>query len=85
MTFTNSTLRNHELSEFERAIIEIGEANPEAVANIVRELAPEETIIVSRVNASYEASCFDSYLNRLKQQGLDIGRGKAKYGFRRPK
>jgi len=84
MVWINSTLNPRRLDAYQEAVIAMGEGNPGAVAAVIRDLAPGEMITVAATDAHDDVSCFDGYLTRLRQQGLEIGRRNAEYGFRRP-
>ncbi len=44
----------------------------------------EYTVVASLFPSSDDTSLFQEYLSRLKQLGIDVGKGDTKYGFKMP-
>lgn len=44
----------------------------------------EYTVVASLFPPSKDTSLFQKYLSRLRELGIDVGKGKSKYGYRMP-
>lgn len=55
-----------------------------SAAEIVRSLEVGQEVLIYSTHISHPTSRLEQYLQSLRNEGLDIGRGEAKYGFKMP-
>lgn len=65
--------------------MELLEVGVEGMANILRKIKVNQYFVVAgKIRDIRDTRYFQNYIAKLKEEGLDIGRGDAEYGFKMP-
>ena len=79
-------LKKHELTPDEELPYLLAlEEGPRIMIELLQYLPPGEYLPVYQMKASERNTRpFENYINALRREGLDVGRGDAEYGFKMP-
>jgi len=78
-------MREHTLTAEEEDEILLSDREPQAYARVLPHLKPGEYLEVAKIPATQRnVSYLQNFMDALRREGIDVGRGTAPYGFKMP-